>query len=95
VCVQDTRDACDLMVKFETLNPVVVKGREAPLNVFRALSVHSNGDIRRNVLSLVKQHQKVNMLPPALENYFFGAHFSKVYSLVVLCYIYTANSVAC
>jgi len=69
---EDTRDACRLMVRFDTLKPVAVKGRDAPLNVFRALHVQSSGEIRQKVLKLVKKHQNVESLPPALENYFFG-----------------------
>ena len=68
---QETCDASGLMVQFETMNPITVKGRDAPLNVHKALQVFSNSEIRQNVLSLVKTHHQVQKLPPALENYFF------------------------
>ena len=60
------------------LQPVVVKGRDAPLNVHKALKVLANNEIRDNVLNVVKTHHQVQKLPPALENYFFCL-LSKVY----------------
>ena len=38
------------MLHFDTLKPVVVKGREAPLNVFRAKHIHSTGTTGTKVL---------------------------------------------
>jgi hypothetical protein len=57
--------------QFQALQPVVVKGRDAPLNVHKALKVLANSEIRDKVLNLVKTHHQVQKLPPALENYFF------------------------
>ena len=69
---QDTREACTLMVEFETLEPVTVKGRDQPLNVFRAASVRTNAEVRRNMVALVERLHDVERLPAALENYFAG-----------------------
>jgi hypothetical protein len=69
---EDTREACDLMVEFDTLQPVQVKGRDAPLNVFRGLQEHTSAVVRRRLLDLVRKKQEVDRLPPALENYLSG-----------------------
>eukprot|EP00960_Hanusia_phi_P059466 764171-Hanusia_phi.AAC.14 len=67
---KETHDASSLMIEFEQMPAVKVKGRDTPLEVFNTRHNYSYHFLKRKVIDLLRQTYNVQHIPPPLESYF-------------------------
>ena len=71
---RNTYDAATLMVHFQEKDPIMVKGRDEPLEIFSPVATREPDDVQAHTIDFVKKEFEVQEISPEVQAYFHELH---------------------